>query len=354
VVALALASGWFGVQLAGAIAVGSKVVWTGEELAGARALADRPVTVFSSRQEAVARALKVAGLTGLVGQAAAERLVVERDDGWRLALDPAAFGVGAPDAAGLLAAARCPVVLARGASDPMVSAEQLAGLVPGSRRRARCRAQRPRRGPCGGRRPPEALRLIARGRTSRRATPIGAAAAPVPPVSARAAWRRLGGRTANCTAAGLLGQRDQPGVVTASRTSTSALACCTMAWAPLPSAPRLRAALPAAALPEAALPAAALLTVAAGVAAAALVYTDQPLALWTPDAAVGAGFVLLGMSARRASPPTALLALAVAAAWWAAALWPAAVYAHRPVLVHLLLSFPGWWPRTAVARQWWS
>jgi pimeloyl-ACP methyl ester carboxylesterase len=72
----------------------------------------------------------VAGLTGLVEESAAERLVTEVDDGWRLALDPAAFGVGAPDAAGLLAAARCPVVLARGDGDPMVSADQLAALVP--------------------------------------------------------------------------------------------------------------------------------------------------------------------------------------------------------------------------------
>jgi pimeloyl-ACP methyl ester carboxylesterase len=130
VVALALASGWFGLQVTGAVALGSKVVWTGEELAGAQALARRPVTVFGSRPEAVARALKVAGLTGLVEESAAERLVTEVDDGWRLALDPAAFGVGVPDTAGLLAAARSPVVLARGAGDQMVSAAQLAALVP--------------------------------------------------------------------------------------------------------------------------------------------------------------------------------------------------------------------------------
>jgi pimeloyl-ACP methyl ester carboxylesterase len=74
----------------------------------------------------------VAGLTGLVGASTAERLVTEVADGWRLTLDPAAFGVGAPDAAGLLAAARCPVVLARGDSDPMVSADQLAALAPGA------------------------------------------------------------------------------------------------------------------------------------------------------------------------------------------------------------------------------
>jgi pimeloyl-ACP methyl ester carboxylesterase len=130
VVALTLASGWFGLQVAGAIALGSKVAWTGEELAKARASAERPVTVFRSREEAVARALRLAGLTGMVSEASVERLVAEVDDGWRLALDPPVFGVGEPDAAGLLAAARSPVVLARGATDPMVSAEQLAALAP--------------------------------------------------------------------------------------------------------------------------------------------------------------------------------------------------------------------------------
>lgn len=130
VVALTLASGWFGLQIAGAIALGSKVVWSGEELAKARALAEGPVRVLGSREEAVARALRVAGLTGMVSEASAERLVVHIDDGWRLALDPAVFAVGEPDAAGLLAAARSPIVLARGGGDPMVSAEQLAALVP--------------------------------------------------------------------------------------------------------------------------------------------------------------------------------------------------------------------------------
>jgi pimeloyl-ACP methyl ester carboxylesterase len=132
VVALTLASGWFGLRVAGTVALGSKVVWTREELAGARALAGRPVQAYRTRDEAVARALKVAGLTGLVSESAAERLVTGSGDGWRLTLDPAAFAVGAPDAAGLLAAARSPVVLARGASDPMVSAAQLAALSPGS------------------------------------------------------------------------------------------------------------------------------------------------------------------------------------------------------------------------------
>jgi pimeloyl-ACP methyl ester carboxylesterase len=173
VIALALASGWFGLQVVGAVALGSKVVWTDDELARARALAERPVTVLATREEAVARALRVAGLTGLVGEAAAERLVVEVDGGWRLALDPAAFGVGAPDAAGLLAAARCPVVLARGATDPMVSADQLAALaprpvdVPGAGTTPTSRTRRQWR-PCSRRSCRRHLRASCRSRAARR------------------------------------------------------------------------------------------------------------------------------------------------------------------------------------------
>lgn len=45
-------------------------------------------------------------------------------------MDPASFAVGRPDLPGLLAAARAPVVLARGEHDALVSTEQLAALVP--------------------------------------------------------------------------------------------------------------------------------------------------------------------------------------------------------------------------------
>jgi pimeloyl-ACP methyl ester carboxylesterase len=57
--------------------------------------------------------------------------VVEVPGGWRAALDPAAFGVGEPDVAGLLAAARCPVVLAAGEGDPMCPPEHLLAADPG-------------------------------------------------------------------------------------------------------------------------------------------------------------------------------------------------------------------------------
>lgn len=131
-VGLALASGWFGLHVTGVVGVGIKVAWSDEELAKAHALGSRPVTWFDTREEAAARHLLVAGLTGLVDpdDEAVTAAVQESGGRWRLRLDPPAFGVGAPDLPGLLAAARAPVVLARGETDPMVSTEQLERLVP--------------------------------------------------------------------------------------------------------------------------------------------------------------------------------------------------------------------------------
>lgn len=120
VVALALASGWFGVQPARVHGLGIKVAWNDEELAGLNKMAAAPVRWFATRDEAAARYLKSAGL------AATERpAIVEGESGWRLAADPAAASIGAPPMTALTAAAAAPVHLARGESDRMVSLEQL-------------------------------------------------------------------------------------------------------------------------------------------------------------------------------------------------------------------------------------
>jgi pimeloyl-ACP methyl ester carboxylesterase len=131
VVALTLATGWFGVRVAGVIGLGIKVEWSGEELARAKVLASRPNPVFPTRREAAERYLKVAGLTGLVSAELVGDSCVRQDEtGWSHAFDPAAFGVGAPDMASLLAANRARVVLAAGEHDPMSRPEQLRRLVP--------------------------------------------------------------------------------------------------------------------------------------------------------------------------------------------------------------------------------
>ncbi|GIJ70938.1 alpha/beta fold hydrolase [Virgisporangium ochraceum] len=114
------------------VGVGIKVQWTGEELARAAALAGRPAQTFATRAEAVRRHLRVAGLDGLVDpdDPSLDAAVTATGDGWRTTFDPAAFGVGEPGMAALLAAATVPVTLARGELDPMVSDAQLAALVP--------------------------------------------------------------------------------------------------------------------------------------------------------------------------------------------------------------------------------
>lgn len=128
--------GVVGMHLAGrpgvraVVAVGVKVAWTAEELERAAAMAARPARTFPTREEALARHLRLAGLEGLVDPEAHGAGVVRDGDGWRPALDVRAFGVGDPTVAALLAAAPVPVVLARGEHDHMVGAADLRALVP--------------------------------------------------------------------------------------------------------------------------------------------------------------------------------------------------------------------------------
>jgi pimeloyl-ACP methyl ester carboxylesterase len=112
------------------VGLGIKVEWSPAELDRARALAARPPWWFDSRDEAAARHLKVSGLAGLLpaDHPAVDAGLSTQDGRWGLALDPAAFAVGAPDMAGLLARCPAPVILARGELDPMNTDEQLARL----------------------------------------------------------------------------------------------------------------------------------------------------------------------------------------------------------------------------------
>jgi pimeloyl-ACP methyl ester carboxylesterase len=130
VVGLALASGRFGVGVRAVIGLGIKVSWAGAELERARALADRPPTWFASRDEAAARYLRVSGLAGLLpaDDPAVDAGLHGQEGRWRLAMDPRAFAVGAPDMAGLLASSQAQVILARGERDPMNTDTQLARL----------------------------------------------------------------------------------------------------------------------------------------------------------------------------------------------------------------------------------
>jgi pimeloyl-ACP methyl ester carboxylesterase len=130
VIGLALADGRLPAPVQAVIGLGIKVAWTDEDLQRARALAERPLAWFDSRDEAAARYLRVSGLTGLLpaDDPAVDAGLREQAGRWRLAMDPGTFAVGAPDMAQLLARSQAPVTLARGERDPMNTDEQLARL----------------------------------------------------------------------------------------------------------------------------------------------------------------------------------------------------------------------------------
>ncbi len=130
VIALALASGWFGLMPHRVFAAGIKIAWSDEEVRRMDALALQPAKLFASEEEARERYLKVSGLAAVAGAPAsvAARGITYGDGGWRLAMDPGANAVGKPPLSELMSLARCPVHLARGGSDAMVTLEQTRSL----------------------------------------------------------------------------------------------------------------------------------------------------------------------------------------------------------------------------------
>ncbi len=160
VVGLALASGRFTASVQAVIGLGIKVVWTDEDLDRAQAAARRSPIWFASRDEAAARYLRLSGLADLLpmDDPAVDAGLREQDGRWRVAMDPGAFGVGAPDMAQLLARSQAPVTLARGEHDPMNTDEQPAGRPNG--RAPRPRSQRTRREPGTVDRPPRPTSMM--------------------------------------------------------------------------------------------------------------------------------------------------------------------------------------------------
>jgi len=126
-IGLALASRWFGVEVAGVLGVGPKITWSEADLKGSRELAERPVRWYATADEAAARYRRVSGLEAAVapGPEWLARGVVQGAEGWRLAQDPRTFGVAGAPFDSLAKSARARVILARGERDPMVSTAEL-------------------------------------------------------------------------------------------------------------------------------------------------------------------------------------------------------------------------------------
>jgi pimeloyl-ACP methyl ester carboxylesterase len=131
-IALALASRWFGVEVAGVLGVGPKITWSDADLQGSRDLAARPVRTYATAEEAWARYRRVSGLDVAVAPTdeLLARGVVQGEQGWRLSQDPRTFGVAGAPFDSLVSGARARVVLARGESDSMVSTAELRAHAP--------------------------------------------------------------------------------------------------------------------------------------------------------------------------------------------------------------------------------
>jgi len=126
-VGLALASGWFGVRVGGVLGVGPKINWPEADLQMTRELANRPVRLYPTQDEALGRYRRISGLISEVAPDThwLSRGVVAVNEGWRLSQDPRTFAVAGAPFSTLASSANARVVLARGEHDPMVSTQEL-------------------------------------------------------------------------------------------------------------------------------------------------------------------------------------------------------------------------------------
>ena len=68
--------------------------------------------------------------------------------------------------------------------------------------------------------------------------------------------------------------------------------------------------------------------------------------LWVPDLLVGLVLVGAGLVVPREQPAIGTLLGLAGAAWFLGTLWPAALFLHVGVIVHLLVTAPAWRPRS--------
>ena len=126
-IALALASRWFGVEVAAVLGIGPKITWSEADLQGSREIASRPVRWYATAEEAWARYRRVSGLDAAVAPTDEwlARGVAKGEEGWRLSQDPRTFGVAGAPFDSLATSAGARLILARGERDQMVSTAEL-------------------------------------------------------------------------------------------------------------------------------------------------------------------------------------------------------------------------------------
>lgn len=120
-VALALASGWFGLRkMYEVLGLGIKIQWSREELDGLAKRAGLPAKTFDNSTDATSFYLKVSGLAGLIEADSAMARAGLNAEGTGLAFDPRVALIGAPPMVSLIAAAGRNIIhLAAGERDPM-------------------------------------------------------------------------------------------------------------------------------------------------------------------------------------------------------------------------------------------
>lgn len=130
-VALALASGWFGVPVRGVFGIGVKTEWSDAERAGAARFATVAPRPFETHEAAEAFLLKAAGITGGSELAEFRRVgVVEHDGAFFIAAQPAAAALATTWRNTVFDAIGTPFRLARGSEDVMVPAAPVRELDP--------------------------------------------------------------------------------------------------------------------------------------------------------------------------------------------------------------------------------
>lgn len=130
VIAALLGSGDFRVRPVASLAFGVKIRWSDEEKAKALDLAKRPAKIFPTREEAVERYLKMAGVFGLVDPVSRDHDagIVAEDGGWKVAQEPRTFSAVEQSVPDALRRANPPVRLAAGSNDPMVTLDDMRAI----------------------------------------------------------------------------------------------------------------------------------------------------------------------------------------------------------------------------------
>lgn len=110
--------------------LGIKVAWSDAELERLAAVSQRQPRLFEHEAEAREQHRRQCGLECDPSSPLLDRGTARDGGQWRTVMDQAAFAVSRPPMADLLSAAPCPVHLACGEQDAMVSIEQLSALDP--------------------------------------------------------------------------------------------------------------------------------------------------------------------------------------------------------------------------------